>query len=109
LGCALAREELMRDLNQHARAISCLRVAAASAAMLEVLQNLNTLFYDGVAPLAAHIGDETEAARVTLVGRIIETLRWRQSAEVLLLVILVVQFYVVSHCSPVRMFGYMSL
>ncbi len=100
-GCTLARKELMRNLNQHARAVACFGIATASSAVLQVREHLDSLFHDGVALFAANTGDETEAACIMLVGRIVETLGWRQSAGVPLLVILVVQFHVVSHCSPV--------
>jgi hypothetical protein len=54
-----------------------------------------------MASFAANTGDEAEAARVMFVRRVVETLGWRQSAGVPLLVIVVVLFPVLSHCSPV--------
>ena len=82
----------MRNLNQHARAVAGLGIAAASSAVLEVGEHLDSLFHDGVALLAANAGDKTEAAGIMLVGRVVQTLGRRQSVGVLLLVILVVQF-----------------
>jgi hypothetical protein len=54
-----------------------------------------------VALLAAKTGDESKAASIMLVSRVVKTLSWRQSAGVPLLLIVFVQFFVVSHCSPV--------
>ena len=100
-GGALARKELMRNLNQHARAVAGLGIAAASSAVLQMGEHLDSLLHDGVALLAANAGDETEAAGIMLVGRIVQTLGRRQSVGVLLRLIRFVQFLVVSHCSPV--------
>ncbi len=100
-GGALARKELMRNLNQHAGAIAGLGIATASSAVLQVGEHLDSLFHDGVALFAANAGDEAEAAGIMFVRWIVETLRWRQSTGVLSLSILVVQFVILSHCSPV--------
>ena len=103
---ALLGKELVRNLNQHARAVARLRIAAAGSAVLQVLQHLDALLHDRVALLALDVGDKPETAGVMLVRRVIQTLRVRQSVGVLLheffVVPVLVVFSVVSHCSPVR-------
>jgi hypothetical protein len=47
--------------------------------MREIDQDLNALFDDLVAPLAAHTRHKTDSASVVLVRRIIKTLRRRQT------------------------------
>ena len=74
---ALAREKLVRNLNQHARAIAGFRIAAASAAVRQIDQNLNALENDVVRFLALDVGYEADAARVVLVGRIVKPLGCR--------------------------------
>jgi hypothetical protein len=71
----------MRDLNQDASAVARLRVAAAGAAVREIDQNLNALFDDLVAPLAAQAGYKTDSASIVLVRWIIKTLRRRQTVN----------------------------
>ena len=71
---ALAREELVRDLNQNAGAIAGLRIAAACAAMGQVEQNLYALHDDVVRFLALDVGDKANAAGIVLVARVVETL-----------------------------------
>jgi hypothetical protein len=49
-------------------------IAAASSAVLQVREHLDSLLHDGVALLAANTGDETEAACIMLVCWIVKTL-----------------------------------
>ena len=72
---ALAREELVRNLNQDARAVARLRIAAAGAAMRQVDQDLNALQDDVVRLLALDVGDKADAAGVVLVARVVQSLR----------------------------------
>src|SRR6185312_2080271 len=68
-----AREEVVRDLNENTSAVAGQRVRADRAAMLEVLENLERAFDDGVRFLALEIGDESHTARVPLEPRIEKT------------------------------------
>ena len=72
---AFAREKLVRNLDQYARAIAGLRIAAASAAVRQIDQNLDALQNDVVRFLAVDVGDKADAAGVVLVGRIVKSLR----------------------------------
>ena len=74
---ALAREELVRNLNQDAGAVAGFRIAAAGAAMRQVDQDLNALDDDVVRFLTLDVGNEADAAGIVLVARIVETLRGR--------------------------------
>ena len=65
---ALAREELVRNLNQHAGAVAGFRIAAACAAVRQVDQNLDALDDDVVRLLALDVGDEADAAGVVFLG-----------------------------------------
>ena len=78
---AFALEKSVRNLNQDARAVARLRIAAARAAMREIDQNLNTLQHDIVGFLPFDIGDETEAASVVLVLRAVHALRFGQARK----------------------------
>ncbi len=71
---ALAREELVRDLDQHAGAVAGFRIAAAGAAVRQVDQNLDALDDDVVRFLALDIGDEADAAGVVFLGRVVQAL-----------------------------------
>ena len=74
---ALAREELVRDLDQHAGAVAGFRIAAAGAAMRQVDQDLNALDDDVVRFLALDVGDEADSAGIVFVARVVKTLRRR--------------------------------
>jgi hypothetical protein len=77
---AFTAEELVRQLDDDAGAVSGARIAADRAAMREILEQLETLAYDLVRRRAADVGDETNAARVALVPlRIVQALLLRQS------------------------------
>jgi hypothetical protein len=67
----------VRDLNQDAGPIACLRIAASRAAVCQVDQNLKTLADDLMALLAANAGDQPHSAGIMLIPWMIETLRLR--------------------------------
>ena len=64
----------MRDLDQDARAIARLRVAARGSAMGEVDKHLKTLADNVVAFLAANAGYKAHAACIVLMLRVIKSL-----------------------------------
>ena len=74
---ALAREELVRDLDQHAGAVAGFRIAAAGAAMRQVDQDLNALDDDVVRFVAFDVGNEADAAGIVLMAGIVKSLRGR--------------------------------
>src|SRR5260370_1091061 len=76
---AFTHKELMRNLDEDARAVAGFRIAAARAAMRQVEKNLDSLADDVVALMAADAGDEPDPAGVVLVRRVVETLGGRQS------------------------------
>jgi hypothetical protein len=71
-------EERMRHLQQDAGAVAGVDLAAAGAAMVEVLQDLDALLDDGVRFLALDVHDEADAAGVMLELRVIEALLCRR-------------------------------
>jgi hypothetical protein len=73
---ALAREELVGDLNQDAGAIAGTGIAAAGAPVGQVDQNLDALEDNVVRPLALEIGNEANAAGIVLLARVVKALRW---------------------------------
>ena len=75
---ALARKESVRNLDQDAGAVAGLRVAARSAAMGQVDQNLDALADDLVAFFAADAGDQAHAAGIVLIAWMVETLWLRK-------------------------------
>ena len=74
-----AREKLVRNLNQQAGAVAGFRIAAAGAAVRQVDEDLNALFDDVVGFLAFDVGDETHAAGIVLVARVVKSLGLGQS------------------------------
>ena len=68
---ALPHEELVGNLDEHAGAVSGLRVAAAGAAMGEVHQNLDSLDDDVVRLAAFDIGHEANAAGIAFLAGIV--------------------------------------
>ena len=76
---AFAREELVRDLNQHTGAVAGFGITAARAAVGEVQKNLNSFPDDVVTFAAADAGYEPDAARIMFVRRVVEALRRRES------------------------------
>ncbi len=75
---ALAREELMRDLDQQAGAVAGHRIAAAGAAVRQVDQDLDALEDDVVRLFPFDVGHKADAAGVALAGGVIQALRGRQ-------------------------------
>ena len=74
---ALPHEELVRDLDQHTRAVAGFRIAATGAAMRQVDQNLDALCDDVVRPVPGDVHDESDAARIVFVRGVIQTLGLR--------------------------------
>src|SRR5262245_18855126 len=74
---ALAREELVRYLDEDARAIARLRVAPAGPAMRQVDENLNPLDDDIVRLVTLDVSDEAYPAGIALVARVVKALSWR--------------------------------
>ena len=67
-------EEGVRHLHQHAGAVAGVDLAAAGAAMIEVLEDLDALLDDRVRLVALDVHDEADAASVMLELRVIEAL-----------------------------------
>jgi hypothetical protein len=76
-----AREELVRNLDQHSGAIAGLGVATASATMGQVDQYLNAFENDVVRLVTFDAGYKPHPARIVLISRIIQTLGRRQTAS----------------------------
>ena len=74
---ALAREELVRNLDQDAGAVAGFRIAAAGSAMRQVDQNLDALDDDFVRFLTLDVGNEADSAGIVLMARIVKSLRGR--------------------------------
>ena len=77
----LAREKLVRDLNQHPGAVAGFRVAAACAPMRQVDEDLNPFFDDVVGFLALDVGHKAHAAGVMLVARVVKPLALGQAMD----------------------------
>ena len=73
----------MRDLDQDAGAVARLRIAAASAAMRQVDQDLDAFADDFVGLFAVQIDDEAHAAGVVLVLGVVQPLLERIVSEYL--------------------------
>ena len=69
----------MRHLHEHAGAVAGVDLAAAGAAMIEVLEDLDALLDDGVRFAALDVHDEADAAGVMLELRVIEALLRRRA------------------------------
>ena len=67
----------MRHLDEHARAVAGVGLAAARAAMVEVPQHLDRLLQDVVRFAALDVDDEADAAGLVLEPRIVKTLLCR--------------------------------
>ena len=63
----------MRDLDQNAGAVAGQRVGTDSAAMLEVLENLQGIFYDAMRFEPFEVGDEADAASIPFKRRVEKT------------------------------------
>ena len=64
--------ERVGDLDQDAGAVAGVRIRALGAAVLEVLERVERLLDDGMGRLAPQLRDERDAARVMLVGGVVE-------------------------------------
>ena len=76
-----ALEKSVWNLDQNARSVAGLRIAAASSAMSEVDQNLNALEDDVVRLAALDIRNETDAAGIVFVLGPVQTLGRRQAVK----------------------------
>ncbi len=74
-------QELVRELQRDARAVAGRRLGAGGAAVVEVVQRGQCLRNDGVAPSPGQVGEEGDATRVLLVGRVVQSLRGRHGRE----------------------------
>jgi hypothetical protein len=68
----------MWDLNENSRSVAGFRIASTSAAMDEVLQDLQPLQHNVVRGLPLDIHYKTNSASISLIGWVVETLRRRQ-------------------------------
>ena len=66
--------ERVRHLQQHAGAVAGVDLAAAGAAVVQVLQHLDRLLEHAVRLATLDVDDEPHAAGVVLVARVVETL-----------------------------------
>ena len=69
-----ASEKLVWQRGQDARAVARVGLAAASAAVVHAAEHFLGVNQYLMAPLALDVGDESDAARIVLVARIIEPL-----------------------------------
>jgi hypothetical protein len=69
----------MRNLHQHAAAVASLRVSSYSTPMHQIAQDIEPLGHDAMGLAVLHVSDETYAASVLLMRRIIETRSFRQA------------------------------
>ena len=72
-------EEIVRNLQEHAAAVSGLRVGSRGAAMVQIEEDLQPHLDDVVRLGVVHVRDETHAAGVVLLGRIVKALGLGQS------------------------------
>src|SRR5690606_25272258 len=77
--CGLLAQEAIRHLDQDAGAVPGLGIAAAGPAVLEPLEHLDALVDQLVRLLAADVRHEPDAAGVSLLRRIVESLAGRKS------------------------------
>ncbi len=72
-------EEAIWNLHQNASAIAHQRIGTDRTAMGEVFQHLEAAFHDLMRLLALHMRNETNAARIMFIARIIKSLRCGQT------------------------------
>jgi len=70
-GGALVHEELVRDLDEDAGAVAGIDLAAAGAAVVQVLQGGDAVLHQLVRLLALEVHDEADAAAIVLVARVV--------------------------------------
>src|SRR5580700_158461 len=78
---AFANEKIVRNLNDDARAIAGVRFATASAAMLKIEQDLKRFLNNVVSIAVLEIGNETDAAGIVFVRRVVKPLGRGRSAH----------------------------
>ena len=71
-------EERVGQLDQDAGAVALQRIGARRAPMRQVFEDLQALRDDRVAFAALDVRDEAQAARVVLVGGVVQALRGRR-------------------------------
>jgi hypothetical protein len=71
---ALAREKLVRDLEQNAGTITSVSFATASAPMVQVQEHLNRLFDNPARTATLDVNNEAQPARVMLELRVVKSL-----------------------------------
>ena len=71
----------MRHLDEDARAVAGVRLAAARAAMIEIHQNLQGVAHELMRLLALHVDDKAQAAGVVLELRIVKPLFQRRGNQ----------------------------
>jgi hypothetical protein len=69
-----AAEEEVGHLNENARAVTRVGLATAGPPVLQIDQDTQRLLDDVVRPLAFLVHDEADAAGVTFVPRVVQTL-----------------------------------
>jgi hypothetical protein len=72
-------KELVRHLDENARAVAGVDLGTRGAAVVEVAQHLERVRHDLVGLATVHIDHEAHAARLVLEPRIVEALFGRQS------------------------------
>ncbi|MET3246990.1 hypothetical protein ABIE53_003735 [Burkholderia sp. OAS925] len=87
LPCHFLAIETVRNLDQNARAVAHERIGADSAAVVEILQNLQALLDDLVTFLALDMSDEADAAGVMFVLRVVQPLRGGNRVNRLLVIV----------------------
>src|SRR5208283_882362 len=78
---ALAGEKLVRNLNEDAGAVTSLGIAPGGPSVGKIDENLDAFADDVVAFLSAHVGDESDAAGIVLVARIVQSLGRRKAVR----------------------------
>jgi hypothetical protein len=77
--CLLAKEPVGR-LNQDPGTVAGIRLASTGAAMEQDDEDLEGLTDDPMRSSSFYVDDESDAARVMLMRRVVETLRWLLSS-----------------------------
>src|SRR5579883_289176 len=81
LGAFLAKK-CVRHLDEDAGAVAGVFLAAAGAAMLQILENLQRIADDVVRLTVLQVDDEADAAGIVFVARVVETLRiWERAGS----------------------------
>jgi len=78
---ALAKIELVRNLEKNAGAVSGLGIASAGATVRQAEQHLDSLADDFMAFVATDVGHESNPASVVLLRRMVQTLGGRRTTR----------------------------